>query len=145
MPLNAIVDASVLVSAFLFPGSIPGQILKLAGEGAFSMHLSPILIEETRRSLSNERLRKAYGHDDTTVSSWCVGLERIGAVFRGSLPDIGQVCRDPNDDHVIAAAVAICADAIVTGDKDLLTLGQFRTIRILTARAFLAEIHPSSA
>jgi predicted nucleic acid-binding protein len=112
MPLNAIVDSAVLVSAFLFPGSTPGQILKLAGEGAFSMHLSPIPIEETRRSLSNERLRKAYGHDASIVSSWCTGLERMATVFRGPLPDIGHACRDPNDDHVTASAVFLCADAM---------------------------------
>jgi hypothetical protein len=37
MPLIAIVDASVLVSAFLFPESVPGTIVKLADQGAFTM------------------------------------------------------------------------------------------------------------
>ena len=137
---NAVVDASILVSAFLFPGSVPGRILTLAAAGVFAMHLSPILVEETRRSLCSARLRKSYGHREEDVVPWTIGLAGMGQVFSGSLPEIGPVCRDPNDDHVIAAAVAVGADVIVTGDRDLLALRRFRRIRILTAREFFNEV-----
>jgi predicted nucleic acid-binding protein len=56
MQLNAVVDAAVLVSAFLFPRSVPGLIVTLAGRGRFSMHLSPILLDETRDALISARL-----------------------------------------------------------------------------------------
>lgn len=45
--------------------------------------------------------------------------------------------RDRDDDHVLATAVAGSADVIVTGDKDLLVLGQHESIAILNPRAFL--------
>jgi putative PIN family toxin of toxin-antitoxin system len=138
MPPSAVVDASVLVSAFLFPESVPGLILKLASRGLFVLHLSPILIEETRRSLLNARLRETYGRSEEAVLSWCTRLQEIGTVLDTPLPDIGPACRDPDDDHVIAAKAGI----IVTGDKDLLALGQYQAVRILTARAFLTELAP---
>jgi uncharacterized protein len=143
MPLNAVVDASVLVSAFLFPGSVPGRVLKLADQGVFALHLSPLLLEEASTALLSARLRDAYGHDEAAVTAWCADLREVGSVFYGPLPEIGPACRDPDDDHVIAIALAVKASIIVTGDKDLLALGQFRDVRILTAREFLTEIKPN--
>src|SRR3954447_12036020 len=96
MPTSAVVDASVLVSAFLFPESVPGRVLKLAEQTAFALHLSPLLLDETRYALLSTRLRDVYGHDEDAVTAWCANLERVGIVFAGALPDIGQACRDPN-------------------------------------------------
>jgi len=140
MPINAVVDASVLVSAFLFPGSVPGRVLKLADQGAFAMQLSPLLLDEARTAILSPRLRDAYGHDEDSVTAWCKDMREAATMFYGPLPDIGPACRDPDDDHVIATALAVTAEAIVTGDKDLLTLGRFQTVRMVTARAFLTEI-----
>jgi putative PIN family toxin of toxin-antitoxin system len=135
MPKSAVVDASVLVSAFLFPESVPGRVLKLALQGVLVLHLSPLLLDEkTRLALLSTRLRDIYGHADEAVLAWCTELEQVGRLFTAPLPEIGAVCRDPNDDHVIATVLAVDADVIVTADKDLLALSQDRSIRILTAR-----------
>jgi putative PIN family toxin of toxin-antitoxin system len=50
-----------------------------------------------------------------------------------------RVCRDPNDDMVLECAVLAGAQVIVSGDKDLLVMGSFRGIRIVTPAEFLAE------
>ena len=139
MPRSAVVDASTLVSAFLFPGSVPGQVVALARRGAYALHLSPILIEEVRRSLLNPRLRDRYGHDEDAVLAWCDELTAMAGMV-ADLPDIAPVCRDPDDDHVIATALAAEAGYIVTGDRDLLALGRHESVRIVTARAFLDEL-----
>jgi putative PIN family toxin of toxin-antitoxin system len=144
MPPSAVLDASVLVSAFLFPESVPGRVLKLADRGMFALHLSPILLVETRRSLLRARTRDAYGHSEEDAIAWCAELQEIGSMLLVPLPDIGAVCRDPDDDHVLAAALAGRADTIVTGDKDLLALGQYRAVRILAPRAFLTELVPDA-
>lgn len=46
-------------------------------------------------------------------------------------------CRDPDDDWVLATALAGRANLIVTGDSDLLTLRRFRAVHIVNPRAFL--------
>ena len=48
-----------------------------------------------------------------------------------------RVCRDEDDDVVLATALAGKADVIVTGDEDLLVLKKFRGIKILSPRQFL--------
>jgi putative PIN family toxin of toxin-antitoxin system len=140
MPRSAVVDTSVLVSAFLFPDGVPGRVLKLAKQGVYALYLSPIILEEVRRSLHNPRLKNSYAYSHEKMEAWCKDLPEIGQVILEPLPDIGPICRDPDDDHVIAAALVVKADFIVTGDKDLLTLGHYQNIRILTARAFIEEM-----
>jgi putative PIN family toxin of toxin-antitoxin system len=54
------------------------------------------------------------------------------------------VCRDPDDDHVLACALTAAADLIVSGDRDLLDLGAFGAIRILKPSEALAELTHSS-
>jgi len=48
--------------------------------------------------------------------------------------------RDPKDLMVLAAAVGGGVDAIVTGDKDLLALGEFRGIPILEVSEVLTQL-----
>jgi len=80
---SAIVDTSVLVSAFLFPDSVPGRVVALAEQGAYVLHVSPIILEELERSLRNPRLRKSYPYSDTEIDAWCADLHEIGSVIRG--------------------------------------------------------------
>ena len=56
----------------------------------------------------------------------------------------GGVCRDEDDDVVLATALAGKADVIVTGDEDLLVLKKFRGIEILSPRQFLELLDRTS-
>ena len=53
------------------------------------------------------------------------------------------VCRDPDDDVVLATAKAAGADCILTGDRDLLVLERFESITILSPRAFVESMDRS--
>lgn len=52
------------------------------------------------------------------------------------------VCRDPDDDHLLASAEAGRADYLVTGDEDLLAIGHYRNLTIISAREFLTILSP---
>jgi uncharacterized protein len=46
------------------------------------------------------------------------------------------VCRDPDDDNILATAVAGSCECIITGDKDLLILREYAGIRIISPAEF---------
>jgi predicted nucleic acid-binding protein len=55
------------------------------------------------------------------------------------------VCRDADDDAVLACALAARADLIITGDDDLLSLGQSQGLDIVTVREALARLPGASS
>ena len=50
-----------------------------------------------------------------------------------------QVCRDPDDDNILAASVTGDCDCIITGDKDLLVLKRYEGVDIFSPRDFLTN------
>ena len=49
-----------------------------------------------------------------------------------------RIVRDPNDDAIVACAVAAGADYLVTRDKDLLSIKAHQGIAVISPEAFLA-------
>ena len=76
--------------------------------------------------------------------------ERSGA-FLASLDTFGekvtvlsevQVCRDPNDDHLLALCRDGDADLLITGDQDLLVIGSFGKTMIIEPAKYLSDPAP---
>lgn len=140
MPKNVVLDSSVLVSAFLTRGGAAAEVLDRARRGAYTLCLSPLILEEVRRALLRPKLLASYRHSAEAVEAFCDNLARVARLVT-ALPEIPRTGRDPDDEHVIAAALAAEAPLIVTGDNDLLALTQYESIRLVTVRDFLETIH----
>ena len=82
-----------------------------------------------------EKLRQKF--DFTIDDLPLLHLYRRHATWVEARPLDEPVCRDPDDDSVLATALAGEAEAIVTGDADLLSLQAFRGIAILSPRQFV--------
>lgn len=137
--VRAVLDSSVLVSAFLTPEGTSAEVLRAALSGAFVLCLSPEIVEETCRKLweKDERTRRRYPYEDEEVDEFAM-LLGTEAELTDDLPALsGAVPLDPKDDVIVATAVAAKADHLVTGDRHLLALGAHAGIRIVTPREFL--------
>ena len=136
--LKAVLDSSVLISAFFTPPGVPGQVLDAAESGVFTLCLSrEILTETVGVLLRNTKLQARYGYGRENVDEFCDGLAAIAQQV-SDLPQLQAVPLDPKDNMVVATALAAKADYLVTGDRrHLLSLGSYEGIKIITPRQFL--------
>ncbi len=136
--LTAVIDSTVLMSAFLTEGGVSAELLRYAREGVFLVFLSEDILTETEHTLAYPRIRERYTYTDDDVSDFLNRL-RIAANLVDELPHL-MVVRDPNDDMVVATAVRAQAAYIVTRDRDLLSLQHHEGITMITPEAFIAIV-----
>lgn len=135
--IRAVVDANVVVSAAIRPSTPPGQVVRRAVEhGEFDLVLSTPILDEIRRTLSKPKVRRRVPATDDELGKYVAKVDSVGVRAEPTgVPRV--VLRDPDDDVVIATAIAGNAGYVVTGDADLLSLGSHVGVRIVSPREFL--------
>jgi uncharacterized protein len=138
---SAVLDSTVLISAFLAQRGVSNELLRHAREGAFLLYLSEEILAEAQGVLLDEerRHRQRYHYPNEEAITFIDGLRNFARLVT-DLPQVTVVIRDPNDDMVIAIAQRAHTGYIVTRDKDLLSLQQYEDIMIITPEAFMAVL-----
>ncbi len=135
---KVVFDTTVLVSAFLrrVQGGVSFDLLQQIEERLFELYISDDILEEVADTLiAHEHIRRRYQYPETAVVEYCKSLARL-AVVVGDIPEV-HVVRDPDDDMVVACALAARADYLVSRDKDLLSLREHEGIAMITPEAFM--------
>jgi uncharacterized protein len=136
--MRAVIDTNILVRAVIKPQGTVGPILLRLRRGDYTLLYSQSLLEELIDVLSRPRLRRKYGVNDDDIKT-IISL----ILLRGEAVTPTQsitACRDPKDNKFLETAVAGQAEALVSGDEDLLTLDPFAGIPILQPAAFLQRL-----
>lgn len=128
--MRVVLDANVLVSALLSPGTCR-KIVAALEEDKFTLVLSPALLEDFLRALEKPKLKRLI---PSNLFEELISLIHMKAVIVEPRARI-KACRDPADDAVLECAVAGRAH-VVTGDKDLLSMRSFKSFFILTPGTF---------
>jgi putative PIN family toxin of toxin-antitoxin system len=128
--LRVVLDTNVFVSGVFFAGP-PHRILEAWRRGRVSLVVSPEILDEYQR-VGEELAEEFEGAD---LSPFLILLATHAEVIDApALP--APLCRDPDDDKFLACALAANAAVIVSGDKDLLAIGEHRGVRVLRPREF---------
>lgn len=143
--MRIVVDTNLLGSAVISAGGLPRQLLDAAKAGEFELCTSEVLLAELLDVLSREKFATRLAQAGLTPESIVGELRRLAVVASTPAVPPRVVPTDPYDDHVIAAAVAGSAELIASGDKrDLLSMGNFEGIDIITAREAIDRLDAKS-
>lgn len=129
--MRIVIDTNVLLSGLLWHGT-PHTLLSHVRSGTAELMMSHALFEELTEVIARRKFAAILQRTTRTperILSELHALAEMVAVPPLPLP----VCRDPDDDAVLACALAAHADLIVSGDDDLLSLKEFQNIPIITA------------
>jgi putative PIN family toxin of toxin-antitoxin system len=126
--MRLLLDTNVLIAAFIARGTC-SDLLEHCARNHTLVTSKPLLRE------LEEKLAGKFGYTRQETREVLALLQgKMEVVEPASLNP--PVCRDPDDDVVLATAVTGGCDCIVTGDKDLLVLERFRGIPILVPAEF---------
>ncbi len=137
--MNVVLDTNIAIGALTSISGPPAQILAAWRTSAFTWITSDQLLDELKRTLANPRVQRYIVWPAARVTE-LVGDIEAQAVKVVPSEEIDVVARDADDNRVLEAAVAGEAQYVVTNDNDLLVLGSYRGIEIVTAARFLAVL-----
>ena len=138
--MRVVLDTGILIAALITSGTPPDAIYRAWRKKRFELITSEWQLEEFRRVSRYPKLRTYLKSAD--AGNLVNGLRLEATVF-SQLPTV-DLSPDPDDNPVLAMALAAHADILATGDRrDLLALERVGATRILSARQFVDELHIS--
>ena len=127
--MRIVIDTNVVISGTFFKGN-PRRIVEATVENRFNVFATPEIIQEYN-DIINEFIKRKQGNlDNNILNQFIASLNIINQ------KSFMQICRDSDDDKFINCAIDSKSLYIVSGDNDLLVLGKYNNIDIITATQF---------
>lgn len=138
--MRVVLDTNTVVSGLLWYGN-PRRVLDAAQRGEIQVFTSKALLDELDEVLSRDKFAVRMAHASVTRETLFLGYTALASTVEPvQIPSV--IRKDPDDNAVLAYAAAAGAQAIVSGDRHLLSLGVFAGIPILTSAEFLLQYLP---
>ncbi|OGB91687.1 MAG: putative toxin-antitoxin system toxin component, PIN family [candidate division NC10 bacterium RIFCSPLOWO2_12_FULL_66_18] len=131
---RVILDVNVWISGLLWTGT-PNRLIQAAEDGDLTLVTTPAIVEEIRGAFARPKFAARITALNTSMGELMESLLSIVEVIQD--PRIEAVIsQDPDDDKILACAVAAGAGSIVSGDHHLLALKRYSGIPIVTPKQF---------
>ncbi|MBU0512494.1 MAG: putative toxin-antitoxin system toxin component, PIN family [Chloroflexi bacterium] len=135
--MRVVIDTNVWVSALLWRG-LPYKFLKFTKHGDVEICVTAPILAELSRVLAYPKFQHRLKEMGVSISYLVGQATALSSLFTAvSSPEETLVPADPDDDIVILAAISARASFIISGDKHLLSLGEYRGIPIVKVHEFL--------
>jgi uncharacterized protein len=128
--MKAVFDTNVFIAAFVASG-ICAKLLLRARRGQFQLVGSSYIFKEFEQVLT-----KKFSVSRNEARDALRLIAEATHLIVDPTETVTGICRDPDDDAILACALAGKADYLITGDVDLLALKSFEGIPILSPRNF---------
>jgi len=129
--IKVVFDANIYLSAIIFGGN-PRQCLELARRREIKLYISSAILLEVAKNLQNK-----FCWEKEEIEEVIKGIGEFGILVSPQTM-IKVIKTHPQDNKILEAANEAGADYIISGDKKhLLSLKEFRNIKIISAKEFL--------
>ena len=136
--MRAVIDTNVVLSALLW-GGVPGKLIDHVRDGSITFVSSPALLAELAKVMARPKFDAILRKSQTSRTQALADIQLLAETI--DPPSLTRrICRDPDDDAVLALAIAAKVDLIISGDDDLLTLASFEGVQILSPAQALKTI-----
>lgn len=133
--MRVVLDTNILVRALIMPHGSVGPVVQRLRQGDYILLYSATLLEELVDVLNRPRIRDKYGLTAADIETILRLMLLRGQVITPTRSI--TACRDPKDNKFLEVAVTGQAEALVSGDEDLLVLHPFEGIPIVSPAEFL--------
>jgi len=133
-----VADTNTVVSGLLWHGN-PRLVLEAARVGTLQLYTSASLLAEIEEVLQRPKFAQRLSLAKVTSHTLIMGYAALARLIEPAVIE-PVIIADPDDDEVLACALEARAEAIVTGDTQLLDLKQYKGIPILTAIELLTRM-----
>jgi len=130
---KVILDTNVYISAFIFGGN-PRKIIELTQNSQITIYISPSILLEIA-----QKLKGKFQWNFNQIKHIIKTLNQITTITYPT-KKINIIKSDPTDNKILECAVEAKAKYIISGDKHLLNLKQYKNIKILTPTQFLTHL-----
>jgi putative PIN family toxin of toxin-antitoxin system len=137
--VKLVVDVNVLVSGSLWTGN-PSRLVDALLDGSATLCASSLIMEEFEEVIQREKFRKRLEQKGRSAREIISRFRLAAMIVETPAIPVPPGLRDAEDIHVLACATGACANVIVTGDNDLLTMETFGGVPILTVRQALEKL-----
>lgn len=139
--MRLVLDTNVVASAMLWDGP-PRLLLQAAREKRVDLFTSTPMLAELTDILGRRKFAPKIAASQFTVDQLVDHYAQLAALVR--VAPLPRIAPDPDDDVVIATAIAARADLLVTGDRALLSVAH-PDVRIVAVAQAIELIAPSQA